>query len=461
MVFALIPLAESIAARVLSLPFEENIGGEYGVLMGGAHTAAAGGSDAMWFNPAGLAWERGRLITVSGVFPRYQETTLGAESRNQIDMGTGNFSFVQGISKGRGYPRFSYGISLAQTYEDELSSVIRDERLGSAGSLPFGLGNAANIDTDFPNGIQVSEFSEGLGRHSVVSTSVGLGMAFSRWLRLGVSLRVERLRLVQRNTTALELSGNAVTGTTNTLTGQSSTDWRIEGEWERMVFLFGLQLEIFPGLAMGATLRRPSKSLGGSGSVKLNHNSRLVINRDALQTQSSDSVWMEETNLPFQLISPQVLRIGFSFSSDSMVMAFEVASIREQAAYEVLPAVESSSPSTTAARLNAFTTSGAKALNIFLGVAMLYTNRTSLLAGLMWEESPVPFDDPVFRKVDLTTYSLGFHHARGRFSGSAGLSFQETEKRVVLLPALEGGDTLQRRVRLTRIGIHIGGSVAF
>ncbi|MEE8436279.1 MAG: hypothetical protein V3S64_15950 [bacterium] len=451
-------MAGSIQGRVLSIPNEEIMGGELGILMGGARIAAAEGSEAMWFNPAGLAQERGRLITAGGVFLQYQVTSLEAESRNQFDTGPGSFSFVEGISKGRRYPRFSYGVSLAQTSDDALGAVIRDERLGSAGSLPFGLGNAAGIDTDFPGGIQVSEFSDGSGLHSVVSTSVGLGVAFSQWLRLGVSIRLERLRMAQSNSTALDLSGTAAT---NTLVGQSLTDWMIEGQLERLVLMMGLQLEISSRFSLGATLKRPSKTLGGSGSVRLHHNSRLVINRDALETRSSNVVWMDEANLPFQLQTPQVFRIGISFKSDWIVMALDLASTREQGAYEVFPPVESRSPSTTAARLNAITTSGARALKISIGVAVLLTERTSWLAGVVLDESPVPFDDPVFRKVDLTTYSVGIYHVRGRLSGSAGLSLSEAEERTVLFPALEGGDSIQRRVRFTRIGIQIGGSLAF
>ena len=461
LIFVLNSLAGSIQGRVFSIPNDEIVGGELGIFMGGARIAAAEGSEAMWFNPAGLAREQGRLITVGGVFLQYQVTSLEAESRHQFDTGPGSFSFVEGISKTRRYPRFSYGVTLAQTSDDPMGAVIRDERMGSADSLPFGLGDAANIDTDFPGGIQVSEFSDGSGIHSVVSTSVGLGVALSQWLRLGVSLRLERLRLSQSNTTALDLSGSAVTGTTNTLVGQSLTDWRIEGQLERLVLMMGLQLDISPGLTLGATLRRPSRTLGGSGSIRLHHSNRLVIKRDALETRSSDVVWMDETNLPFQLKSPQVLRIGVSFTSDWIVMALELASTQRQAAYEVFPPVESQSPSTTGARLKAVTTSGSQALKISIGVAVLYTERTSWLAGVVLDESPVPFDDPVFRKVDLTTYSVGIHHVRGRFSGSIGLSLLEAEERTVLFPALEGGDSIQRQVSFTRIGIQVGGSLAF
>ena len=446
---------------MLSIPNEDIFGGELGILMGGARVAGADGSDAMWFNPAGLARERGRLITAGGVFLQYRVTSLEAESRSQFDTGPGSFSFVEGISKGRRYPRFSYGVSLGQTSDDALGAVIRDERLGSASSLPFGVGDAASIDTDFPGGIQVSEFSDGSGNHSVVSTSVGLGVAFSQGLRLGVSLRLERLRLAQSNSTALDLSGSGNTTTPNTLTGQSFTDWKIEGQLERLVLTMGLQLEISPGLSLGATLTRPSKTLGGSGSVRLFHHSRLVINRGALETQSSNVVWMDETTLPFLLISPQVWRIGITFASDWIVMALDLASIQEQGAYQVFPPVESRPPSTTAARLNALTTSGTKALKISFGVALLLSERTSWLAGVVLDQSPVPFDDPVFRKVDLTTYSVGVYHLRGRLSGSIGLSLLQAEERTVLFPALEGGDPIQRRASFTRIKIRIGGSLSF
>lgn len=446
-------------ARVFLISNGQNLPGEFGFLMGGAQAALASGGESFAFNPAGLVRETGEQLSVGGLLLRFQKLGTGAGEISEFTSTPANISWSGEISQGRGFPRFAYGISLVQTLENRFPSIIDDLRTGGTEALPFGLGGPpAAFNTDFPNGVQVSETSDGLGELSITSSSLGLAVAMADWARLGFAVRLERVHLAQRSQMALEFSGSSGP---LTLEGQSLTAWMVEGDAERISYSLGVQMSLGEGLSFGAAVFFPTRTLSGNGRVSLRHNSRLATAGGGSVPSNNLAVVIDSRGLPFRLERPRVVNIGLAFVSDWFLAEFDLIQVDNLGPYQVLPATDSRPPSTQPVQQPALTTSSEGALNFSVGMAFLQSERTSWLVGLTSDQSPVPADDPVFRKVDLTTLALGVYHVRGRFSGTLGFSFQQADASQLSFPASDGSAPIFRRVRLSSTGFHATGSMGF
>lgn len=455
----LLPL--TVNGRVLMLREGTQNPGELGYLMGGAQTALTSGGESLWYNPAGLARREGAQLTGGGVLLHLQMTGTEEAADSRWGGGPGNLSFFQTLTGPNRFPRFAYGLALAVTTSDRLPFRVRDERQRGGEALPPGLGDPVTVDGLFPEGFQIVEISDGLGELTVLSSSAGFGVALAEWVRLGMAVHLERIQLSQQSTTLLEMSGQGQTTTTNTLSGQSLSSRLFEGEADRYRLSFGVQMEFWRGIIAGLSLSQASRTLGGSGRVSVAQGGRLTINAGGTTTNQPVTVINQGENLPFELRSPQVLQIGVAFVSDWMLVEFDLASIKALPSYEVFPAIDSGPPSTIAFRLPAQTSSGQRGSRAALGLAFAQNDRTSWVAGLVSTQSEVAPDDRIFRRVDLTTYSLGVYHVRGRLSGSLGLTYQQNNGGPVLFPQPEGGEALMQEVRFRRVGIQAGGSIVF
>ncbi len=446
--------------RVFLLLNGETSPGELGFPMNGSNTALTSGGEAVWFNPAGLASAGSSRLMVAGTPLRYLESGVGGENSVSVKSGSGNIASVHPLGNTRQYPRFYYGLSLRMSPDRFMTGSTRDARSGTEASLPAGLVGALDIDGSFPEGFSIRETAEGTGELRGYSPAVALGAAITSWFRIGISLRFDHLILREQSQSTLVYSGSYTNGgSTNTLDGYALSGLIVAGESNRIAMSMGFQADLSPGIVLGVSLDFPSDTLAGNGSVYLNQSRSITIVDGGVTSGNSEVIFIQEEGLGFRLDSPGRVTLGLAFISDSVLFEMDLTRIRPQSPYEVFPEVESRPPSTGAARLGPLETSGEGALRISVGMAFKQTTSTSYLVGIASEPSTVPSGDPLFRRMDLTSVTVGMYHTRGRFSGSIGLALIAGEERSVRYVSPEGGETITQSGSYQEILVQVGGSI--
>jgi hypothetical protein len=450
-----------LSARVFLLPNGEPAPGELGFAMAGARAALASGGEALWYNPAGLAREDGGRVTVSAQAIGQRRLSIAGQTAEALDARAPHFAFSQRLSGRRGFPRFSYGLLLGFTGQPPLILRLDEQREGGPGDIPADV-RPDDLDTLFPSGLQVSERSEGVGRLQVVSPSAGLGIGLADWFRIGVQVRYDRLSLEQRSGSTVQFAGRATTTTANELSGFSITDWSLAGESSRLVYSFGLQLELSTRWVLGAAWEFPSETLSGAADLRLVRFDRVLVTFDGTGPPPQEALAsIDARRLPFRLDSPRTVRVGLAYSSDWLVLELDVIQVQAQAAYTVLPAVDSSPPSTGVLGLGPVRTWGEGVVRVAFGTAFAQSDATSLLFGVATDPSPVSAEDPLFRRVSLTTVAFGVYHVRGALSGSLGLSYRLADEQALAFASVAGETKVYRSVRYRETALHAAGSLAF
>jgi hypothetical protein len=128
-------------------------------------------------------------------------------------------------------------------------------------------------------------------------------------------------------------------------------------------------------------------------------------------------------------------------------------------AYDVLPASVSAPPSSVAAQAGPLRTSLQERDRFALGMAFARSNTETLLFGMATDESAVPADDAVFRRVDIGTLGFGYSRSLGRASLTWGLIYQFTLGRPVQLPMRGGEGSLDTRLSFEGLQLRLGASV--
>ena len=447
--------------RVFLLLNGETSPGELGFSMNGTNTALTSGGEAIWFNPAGLASAGSSRLTVAGTPLRYLELGVGGENSDSLNFGSGNIASVHSLGSTRQYPRFYYGLSLRVSPQRFMTGSTRDARSGTEASLPAGLVGALDIDGSFPEGFSIGETAEGTGEVRGYSPALALGVAITSWFRFGASLRFEHLNLREQSQSTLIYSGSYTNaGTTETLDGYAFSGLVLAGESNRIAITMGFQADLSPGIVLGVSLDLPSDTLAGNGSVYLNQSRSItIVDGGGTTSGNSEVIFIQEEDLGFRLDSPGRVTLGLAFISDSVLFELDLTRIRPQSAYEVFPEVESRSPSTGAAKLGPLETSGEGALRVSMGVALRQSTSTSYLFGIASEPPTVPSDDPLFRRMGLTSVTLGVYHTQGKYSASIGLALIAGEEQSIRFVLPEGGETITQSASYQEILVQIGGSI--
>lgn len=450
-------------ARTLLLPNAGTVAGEVAPLMAGAQVALAGGPEALFHNPAGLALEA-RTVATAGAQPATWQEADAGEAERAFGSGPGFFALADPLGSARGYPRFAYGVGLSWPLAQEITLRYQDESPGTEASLPPGLADSGDVDSALPGGFTIRERSDGLGRLRAGGPGLGLAVAVADWFRVGAGLRIERVTLSQRSRTDRFYEGRDSNGSVDELDGHSLNELVLQGHADRLVYALGLQVDLGPGATAGLVLRLPSDHLSGAGRVYLNRDRHLLLTSDGSPVAGyprDELVVIDEEDVAFRLESPRALHLGLAFRFDWMVAELDVIRVGEQSAYEVFPAAESGPSSTDAARLGPLRTAGEGTTRMALGLAFSGGPGTSYLLGLAVDPAATPADDPLFRRLNLLTVSGGIYRTAGRFSGAAGVSYRFADAPAVRLaePGTEA-DAI-RPVSYTHAAVHLAGSVAF
>jgi long-subunit fatty acid transport protein len=450
-------LARDADARVLIWPNGERAPGEVGSLMAGAQVAVASGSEAIWYNPAGMAKERRTVLTANQIVVDTDEVSTGSSDGATARAGPGFLAWVTSPSQRRSAHRLSYGFSLTWPIRNRLETRLDSlARIGQE-ALPDALLGPLDLDAVFPDGIERSEAAQGMGELDVVSPGLALGFVIAPWLRTGLAIRWERVRLAERSQAFVGFSAEGPENSGDSLSGFSRTAATLEGEAARLNYVLGFQLDVARSFSAGLTYRFPSRDERGHGRVFLSRASALTVTRShQVVLDTEDSFLVDQDEVPFELRTPGELRIGAAFLFD--LFSIELDWIRRDAlgGYEVFPALESDPAGGGVRQFPSVRTSLQATSSYALGLVLAMGRGASLLAGFAHDASGVPTDDAVFRHFDLTTLSAGYHFARGPFSASLGLVYRFGEESGVNFPDPGGGEVLSNDVSFSSYGFGLG-----
>lgn len=212
----------------------------------------------------------------------------------------------------------------------------------------------------------------------------------------------------------------------------------------------------------GLTFRFPSQGHQGDGSITLAQSSGLRVtqsNQDLVDTR--EFLLVTEEGMNFALRSPGEVKLGIAWRLDTFTIELDWTRAQRQGSYQVFPAVTSGPESTRAVQIGPLPTALNEVDRFAVGVAVASGESGSFLFGFSTDPSAVPADDPVFRKVDLSTFSGGYYLSRGAFSGSAGMSYRFGEESAVNFPRADGATAVQGAVSFQSYSLLVGASYIF
>lgn len=451
----------SLGANVLLFPNGGRAPGELGALMAGAQVALASGTEAAWYNPAGMAKEARTVLTAGGFGAELQEVRPGSGDGAYRPL-PGFVSFSTSASPPASANRLSYGFFLYWPVDHSFSTSLTDARVIAQQDIPASLVGPVNLDALFPDGIERSEYTAGFGELLVLTTGAALGYEAFDGIRVGVSVHWEHLRFTESSQSSVVFSAGGTPADTGDLTGFRQTSVTLLGESERLVYTLGIQADIGRRFTMGFTHRLPSRSHKGNGSFRLAQSGGLqVVDSGTVVSDAQEFSQIAEDGLPFVLRQPGESRLGLAWQLESFTVEVDWIRSRRLGSYQVFPTVSSDSASTRALQIDSLNTSLDAANRYALGLGFSVGENGSLLFGYARDRSAVAADDTLFRKVDLNTLSGGYYFTRGGFSGSAGLAYRSGEAPSTPFPRVDGDTTLKGDVSVKSYSMLLGGSYIF
>ena len=458
----MLALPQLLQARVLLFPNGERMPGEIGVFMGGAQVALASGTEAAWYNPAGMAKEARTVVSGGGFGMELQDVELDSGAAPAIRPLPGFLSFSTSPSASGAEHRFSYGFFLFWPVQNEFPTRLVDDRSIDQQGLPPTLLGPQDLDALFPDGIARSENAGGFGELSIAVLGFAAGIEIAEWFRAGVSLRWERLRFEERTDAVVAFAAGGTAENPDVLSGFQQTSAVLLGEAQRFVYTLGFQIDQGRSLTWGLTFRFPSQGHRGDGSISLAQSSGLRVtqsNQDLVDTR--EFLLVREQGVNFALRSPGEIKLGVAWRLDTFTIELDWTRAQRQGGYQVFPAVASGPESTRAVQIAPLRTALNEVDRYAVGVAVSSGESSSFLFGFTRDTSAVPADDPVFRKVDLNTLSGGYYLSRGAFSGSAGVAYRFGEESAVSFPQFDGATAVPGAVSFQSYSLLVGASYIF
>ena len=458
----------AVEGRTFLLPPETVPAGETGALLSGAQTSLSNGTEGFFANPAGLAQDTRAQASAGMELLHYQSLTVNGNRQGQFTS-PGVFFALSDSFNPRSYFHTVYGLSIRRAPGAQYPIRLREQRTGTAESLPAGLSGTTDVNALFPGGLTVQERSEGEGRLDLLRMGLGLAMSLGPSVRVGAHMLLEWLDLSATGRIAMAYSGQETSATVDTLlTGNSWSGLAVAGHSTRMALELGLQASLAPGVEFGAVVRNPSETLRGAGSVSLqrDHQMRVTSTTGATTTVILDragSATVEGDRLAFRLDSPREMRMGLSFKSDWMLFTLEAARISAQAAYTVLPGSVGTNTLTGAAQMPPLRTSGRGGNSLALGVVMVNGQDSSVLMGWRADQSPVVEDDPLFRQLDMNTWSVGWYRTGGRVTAALGVMYRQAQQSDLRFssPAGVAEQNATASVQWEAWTVHLGSTMIF
>ena len=258
-------LPGSLAAQMVLFPNGGGVPGEIAPFMAGAQGALASGPESVWFNPAGLAKEGRTKLTVGASLLNSSHPFLDGARGEASGAEPGFLSFGGRLTGPGSFPQFNYGFFFSETGNHEFRVPLHRREVADQSALPPTQVGPGNLNALFPDGIGVAHRATGVGKLEVTAPGVAIGMAFAKWIRLGLSIRLENVVLAERSETVRTFFAAGAPGSGTSLTGFAHRSALLEGESERLVFTLGLQVDFGDSVSTGLTVRLPSEHRKGQG----------------------------------------------------------------------------------------------------------------------------------------------------------------------------------------------------
>ena len=446
---------------MLIFPNGERTPGELGVFMGGAQVALSSGTEAAWYNPAGMAKESRTVVTAGGFGVDVDEIRVNGSRELVVRPTPGFFSFTTSPTSPRSFPRFAYGFYLWWPVQHELPARFEDSRLVDQGGVPPTLVGATNLNALFPQGIGRQETARGFGELRIISPGFAFGLGLSRWLRAGMSARWERIRFEERSDSRVSFAAGGLPAP-DELNGFTQTSAVFQGDAQRLIYLFGLQVDFGRSFKAGLTYRLPSQNEDGSGDVFFAQQSSLTVTSGGVGVlDNSEFLFAQGDGLPFKLRTPDEFRLGLAMRFENVTAEVDWIRTGSLGSYEVFRALNGSPASTRSFQTARLTTSLNAVNRYAAGLAVAAGDNSAFLFGYARDTSGVPGDDPVFRKVDFDTLSAGYFFSRGALSASTGLVYRSAEEGAAAFPQLGGTGSLPGNVVIKSYSLRVGFSFIF
>ena len=447
-----------VQARPVLFSRDGGSGGEIAPLMGYALIALGGGGETLQVNPAGLSRPDTPQITAGAYLAEYNTLKTGSHTHTAVTGSPANLSISGPISNSGTFPGYSYGFAFSHPQGQQHLSLLSHEHTGAKADLPPVLSSGLDIDTDFPGGINFSERDEGLGLLNVTSTTLGFGAGLSRGTRAGLSVTWERVAFYENSQISKVYQGGEGGAEGNELAGSTRSHLRLSGETDRLIYLLGVQVEMSPVFTLGLLYRHPSETLAGKGQVLLLRDDALKIYKNGiLISERAHQVEIEGEDLDFEIKRPGMVGFGFGFTFDTLIFELDLIRVQALEVYSVFPRVYGQQVS----RIGPVENSGLARTRYAMGLALIQDDELTMLFGLRSDQSSTPDDDPVFRKLDMTTLSGGAMWSGQRLTTTLGLAYRFGSNPGAQYIVPEASNAITDKLEFTGLSVLIAGTMGF
>ncbi len=421
------------------LPNNESLPvGAVGGLEGNAYAVRTKDATSPWFNPAGLAGASESSASVSaGTFRFVTVLPEGTESTgSSVQSLPAAIGFV--LKKPFGMERWTFGLSVART-----------------------AAWAQATDFQFVQGTDLRERTTSAADTEFDRTTLALAAGWTKgsaWrFGGGILADILYLRSVQSITYRRETESYVVTGIASNNARGSQVSLRLG---------LGAQADLSDHLKAGATLRTPGVRILPSGSYAAD----IALFRGAASTQAS---FFDGDTASFKYKLPFEGVIGLAWVAPRCEIEVDVKGQTAVSPYEgfesprsVIFITDPGDGSRAAVTLTPFpgrTFEGRAVLNVSLGgrVSLDARGIWKLHAGFATDQSPVGGADEFFKRINLTSATIGVSGGAVHISGSLGLTYQfgtSGDERVV---DLAGGTLAVTSFKVSNFGILYSVSYVF
>ena len=441
-------------AEVLVYPNGNRAPGDLAGIMGGNWGALAKGTDALFYNPAGLAAERGGAVSAGGEALRLQDVAAGDARSERLDASPGHLAWASGPARRGAAAPLGWGWYAHWPQDQDSSLSGRGSSTSAAASLPEAI-DTGGLDA-FTDGVTRQERRSGDAAYSVLATGVALGAELASGLSAGVGAVLERVRFRASASRLATYAAGTEDGASYRASIQESS--RIEGVADRWAPLLGVQARPLAGLALGLALRLPSRALGGEGSVSYSRASQATLSAAEGSVTLDELVLGEATGRQFELRTPLEATLSAGLASGRFALVLEVIRSDGLPAYTVIDIPESEPPSTAAFRPPAYRTGLRPRTRWGLGMSYAATDSAALGIGFRDDTSAVSGEDRVFRQVDLYSISTGVILHRSNVAAALGLVYLVAPRQSVSFPSPLGDEREARSLDAQTLTLRVGAS---
>lgn len=425
----------------LALPNYNRVGiGQRESLEGGAYVARTDDGGACWYNPAGLALPENSVLNASS--NAYEWTTFTLEGRDAKatsgSFGT-NASLVAGVL---GNPIIG----------------SRNWRLGFASVRPVdwkpGTADFA-LASEPPDAPERLSFVGTADFGQLVPTA-GAGFIVSPNLRVGVALAGWWTTVSQSQVTQDVITDPAQVSAL-------SRSYAVQGSVAHAAITGGVQWDLSPQWALGATIRSPGVRVFGSALVRYDAQLAIGPNQGVLSFRD------EEAKLEYKI--PAHASLGLSHKFDRGAIEVDVRWDGSTSAYSMISSdldgnvvVDSTTgpPVEHSVRFSDIRNQAASVIGFAAGGN--YEMSRLMVIHFGFYSDPSPVEDPeqsYFRKIDITGLTTGLELRGAKLSGSFGVGYNWGESDAVSSQGLLGGRVASPSLKIHSLSLNYAASFHF